>query len=66
MRGIGDVLTKVGGIEKRVSTAADTAGELQAALARLQKSRRMLGILSAAWGDSSSLLGALGATYPRK
>jgi hypothetical protein len=65
-RGIGDVLTKAAGVETRVSKAADTAGELQAALARLQKSRRTLGILSAAWGDSSSLFGALGAAYPRK
>ena len=65
-RGIGDVLTKAAGIETRVSKAADTAGELQAALARLQKSRRTLGILSTAWGDSSALFGALGAVYPRK
>ena len=64
--GLGDVSRRITGIERRLSTAGETAARLDRARADLQDSLATAAMLAAAFGEARAVVGRVTGLMPRK
>jgi hypothetical protein len=64
--GLGDVSRRVAGIERRLSTAGETAARLDRARTELQESLATAAVLCAAFGEARTAVGRVTGLMPRK
>lgn len=64
--GLGDVSRRVAGIERRLSTAGETAARLDRARCELQDSLATAAVLNSAFGEARAVVGRVTGLMPRK
>ena len=64
--GLGDVSRRVTGIERRLSTAGESAARLDRARGELQDSLATASVLAAAFGEARTVVGRVTGLMPRK
>lgn len=66
LRGLGDLTSRVTGVERRLAHLGDNAAKLDDARRRLQRSLSTAAVLADAAGEARSALGGIRALVPRK
>jgi hypothetical protein len=66
VRGLGDLTSRVTGVERRLAHLGDNAVKLDNARTRLQRSLSTAAVLAGAAGEARSRIGLIRALVPRK